>query len=97
MKSRIPDPHRRDLRESLRRDTRRHARREIGHRSFWQSLGLLGMIGWPIVLAAVGGIFLGRYLDTLWASGVRYTLMLMMAGLLIGCYTAWRTVTQHHG
>lgn len=85
-----------DPRAAVRRDGSRLARREQGHRSFWQSLGVLGMVGWPIALGAVGGAVLGRFLDTHLTTGVRYTLMLMTAGVLTGSFAAWKTVTQKH-
>jgi ATP synthase protein I len=72
----------------------RLARREKGHRSFWNSLGVLGMVGWPIAFGSAGGALLGRYLDQHFESGVRFTLMLMTAGLMVGCLAAWKAVTQ---
>ncbi len=86
--------HRRDLRRAVRRDFSRHARREEGHRSFWQSLGVLGMVGWPIALTSVGGALAGRYLDDRFGTGVRFTLMLLTAGAMLGSYAAWRAVKE---
>jgi ATP synthase protein I len=83
-----------DPREAVRRDRSRLARREKGHRSFWRSLSVLGMVGWPIALGSIGGALLGRYLDTRYHSGVRCTLMLLTAGVLLGSFVAWKTVTQ---
>ena len=54
------------------------------------------MVGWPIAMGSVGGALLGRYLDTRFATGVRYTLMLLTAGVLLGCFAAWKAVTQKH-
>ena len=85
-----------DLRAAIRRDGSRLARRETGHRSFWQSLGVLGMVGWPIALGSVGGSLFGRYLDARFGTGIRYTLMLMTVGVLAGCLAAWKTVTHKH-
>ena len=84
--------HRNDMRRAVKRDFSRHARREEGHRSFWQSLGVLGMVGWPIALASVGGALAGRYLDRRFATGVQFTLMLLTAGAILGSYTAWRAL-----
>ena len=85
-----------DPRATVRRDSSRLARREKGHRSFWRSLSVLGMVGWPIAVGSVGGALLGRYLDTHFTTGVRYTLMLMTAGVLAGSFAAWKTVTHKH-
>jgi ATP synthase protein I len=54
------------------------------------------MVGWPIALGSVGGTLLGRYLDTRFETGIRFTLMLMTVGVMIGCFAAWRTVVQKH-
>ena len=84
-----PDP-----RAAIRRDERRMARREKGHGGFWHSLGVLGMVGWPIALGSVGGTLLGRWLDLKFAAGIHFTLVLMMVGVLLGCTVAWKTVVQ---
>jgi ATP synthase protein I len=55
---------------------------------------MLGMVGWPIALAAVGGALAGRYLDSRFGTGVRFTLMLLTAGAMIGSYTAWRALRE---
>jgi ATP synthase protein I len=88
-----PGNHQRnDMRRAVKRDFSRHARREEGHRTFWQSLGVLGMVGWPIALASVGGALAGRYLDNRFHTGVHFTLMLLTAGAILGSYTAWRAL-----
>ncbi len=99
MNRRIPSANktvRSDPRDAVRRDGERLRRREQGHRSFWQSLGVVGMVGWPIALGAVGGSFLGRYLDSTWGTGIRFTLMLLTGGVMLGCWVAWKTVVQKH-
>ncbi len=81
-----------DIRAALERDASRHARREVGHRSFWRSLGVLGMVGWPIALSSVGGALLGHYLDNRWNTGVRFALLLLMVGTGVGLFVAWKTL-----
>ncbi len=90
------DHHRGDVPTAVKRDFSRRARREKGHRTFWKSLSVLGMVGWPIALASAGGALLGRYLDNRFDAGVRFTLMLLTAGALLGSYVAW-TVLKGHG
>lgn len=85
-----------DPRDAIRRDWSRLERRESGQQTFWRSLAVLGTVGWPIALGAAGGSLLGRFLDARFATGIRYTLMLMMAGLLVGSFSAWKSVTQKH-
>ncbi|MCA9134798.1 MAG: AtpZ/AtpI family protein [Planctomycetales bacterium] len=83
-----------DPRRTIRRDTVRLARGKTGPRSFWRSLNVLGMVGWPIALASVGGVLLGRYIDSRWSTGVQFTLMLLVAGVLLGGLAAWKVITE---
>ncbi len=93
---RSPTAPRLDPRTAVQRDSSRLSRREQGHRSFWRSLNVIGMVGWPIVLATVGGVWLGRYLDMRLESGIRFTLLLLMVGALLGAFVAWKAITQKH-
>ena len=77
---------------ALKKDLARRARREPGTRAFWRSMAVLGNVGWPIVLGAVGGALLGRLLDSHFESGVRFTLILLTVGLVLGCTIAWRSI-----
>lgn len=81
-----------DIRAAVERDALRRARREVGHGSFWRSLSVLGMVGWPIALSSAGGALLGHYLDRRWNTGVRFTLLLLMIGTGAGSYVAWKTL-----
>ncbi len=92
MNDRSTNHHRNDMRRAVQRDFSRHARRETGNRAFWQSLGVLGMVGWPIALTTVGGALAGRYLDARFGTGVQFTLMLLTAGAAVGSYTAWHAL-----
>jgi len=85
-----PDP-----RRSLDRDVDRYARRERSSETFWRSLSVLGTVGWSIVLPAAGGAWLGHRLDLRFGTGVRFTLMLLTAGVMIGSVVAWRVIRSH--
>lgn len=86
-----------DLRDVLRKDSARRARRETSPRTFWRSLGIIGMVGWPIALASVAGALLGRSLDSRWQTAPRYTLLFLTLGVGIGCYVAWTSVSHKNG
>ena len=83
-----------DARRSLERDVGRLKRREPSAASFWRSLSVLGTVGWSIVLPAVGGAWIGHWLDRRWESGVRFTLMLLVAGVMLGSVIAWRVIRE---
>ncbi len=83
--------HRADASERTRRDVARMQRRE-SERHFWQSLSLLGSVGWPIALLSIGGAALGRVIDLRWGTGARVTFALLSLGVAMGSGLAWRAV-----
>ncbi len=85
------------LRDAVRSDSARRTRREPGSRTFWQSLGVLGMVGWPIALASIAGVLLGRWLDHRWATGPQFTLLSLLVGVAVGCYAAWTSLSRRNG
>jgi ATP synthase protein I len=77
-----------------RRERRDRGLRE-GERSMGQNIAMIGALGWTIVTPIVAGIFLGRWLDRLFASGIFWTLGLLTLGLAAGCALAWKRM--HRG
>jgi ATP synthase protein I len=73
----------------LRRERRERWQRE-GERSIGQNLAMIGALGWTIIIPTLMGVFAGRWLDRLFASGIFWTLGLLVAGLAIGCMLGWR-------
>lgn len=80
------------MRTAFERDLKRYESRQSAVQSFWRSLGVLGAVGWPIVLLTAGGALLGHWLDTRWQTGVRLTLMLVALGALVGSLAAWTVI-----
>jgi ATP synthase protein I len=62
--------------------------------SFWQGLSLVGAVGWMVALPAVGGAFLGRWLDHHYGAGIFWTLTLLLLGVVLGAASAWRHVQR---
>ena len=75
----------------LRRDRRERWQRE-GERSIGQNLAMIGALGWAIVTPTLIGIFAGRWLDRTFGSGIFWTLGLLVAGLALGCWLAWKKI-----
>ncbi len=76
------------------RGTRRARWRREGERSVGQNLAMIGALGWTIVLPTLLGIFVGRWLDHRFASGIFWTLGLLVAGLAAGCNFAWKRMNR---
>jgi len=91
MTSRPEHPEHLDEAVKKRRERRERWQRE-GERSIGQNLALIGALGWIIVIPTLASIFLGRWLDRLFGSGIFWTLGLLFAGLAIGCSLAWRRI-----
>ena len=72
-----------------RTERRRRAQHE-GEPSFGRYLAQVGVLGWTIVVPTLIGMFLGRWLDQRSGTGIFWTGPLLMAGLAIGCWAAWR-------
>ncbi|MBK7470879.1 MAG: AtpZ/AtpI family protein [Betaproteobacteria bacterium] len=60
----------------------------------WFGLGMMGLIGWSVVVPTLLGAALGIWLDKHYPGGRSWTLALLVAGLAIGCLNAWRWVTK---
>ncbi len=65
-----------------------------GKQGVWFGLGMSGLIGWSVAVPTLGGILLGLWLDRRYPGTRSWTLMLLVAGLLIGCANAWHWVAQ---
>ncbi len=68
-------------------------RREKGQ-SFWSYVGLMGAVGWSVVVPMVLAILLGLVLDRKFGTGSKWTLGLLLVGLAVGCLNAWRLITK---
>ncbi len=60
----------------------------------WFGLGMMGLIGWSVVVPTLLGAALGFWLDHRHAGGFAWTLALLMAGLTLGCLNAWHWVAK---
>lgn len=84
------------LDEAIRRLRRRRQQGER-ERSVGQYLALAGAIGWLVVIPALAGAALGQYLDRRLGTGVLLSGALLVVGLALGCYGAWRTLRREGG
>ena len=68
---------------------RRHEKRTV-----WFGLGMMGLIGWSVVVPTLLGTTLGIWLDKSLPGSFSWTLTLLVIGLVIGCLNAWRWVAK---
>jgi ATP synthase protein I len=62
----------------------------------WFGLGMMGLIGWSVVVPTLLGAALGSWLDRHYPGRHSWTLALLVAGLLIGCFNAWNWVEKEY-
>jgi ATP synthase protein I len=60
----------------------------------WFGLGMMGLIGWSVVVPTLLGAALGIWLDNRHPGSYSWTLMLLVIGLVIGCLNAWHWVAK---
>lgn len=60
----------------------------------WSGLGMMGLIGWSVVVPTLAGAALGIWLDKHRPGNHPWTLALLVAGLTLGCLNAWRWVAN---
>lgn len=78
---------------AIRRRVTRHAKAQReGEPSFGGYLAQVGVLGWIIVLPTLLGVFAGRWVDRWLGTGIFWTGPSLMAGLAMGCWSAWRWV-----
>ena len=69
-------------------------RARASRQSAWFGLGMMGLIGWSVAVPTFLGAGLGMWLDRRHSGRHPWTLSLMMAGLAVGCFNAWRWVAK---
>ena len=60
----------------------------------WFGLGMMGLIGWSVVVPTLLGAACGSWLDNRHPGSHSWTLALLVAGLMIGCFNAWNWVDR---
>lgn len=60
----------------------------------WFGLGMMGLIGWSVAVPTLLGAALGYWLDSRHIGRHSWTLALLVAGLVLGCFNAWHWVAK---
>ena len=60
----------------------------------WFGLGMMGLVGWSVVVPTLLGAALGIWLDSHHPGKHGWTLALLIAGLSLGCLNAWHWVAK---
>ncbi len=61
-----------------------------GDPSVAHRLAQIGVLGWIIVIPMLMGVFIGRWLDQTFGTGLFWTAPLLLLGAVLGCWSAWK-------
>jgi ATP synthase protein I len=61
-----------------------------GEPSVMRFVGQIGVLGWIIVMPTLIGLFVGRWLDHKLGTGIFWSAPLLLLGVLVGYWSAWR-------
>ena len=60
----------------------------------WFGLGMMGLIGWSVVVPTLLGAALGAWIDGRHPGSHSWKLALLVAGLVLGCFNAWHWIAK---
>jgi ATP synthase protein I len=60
----------------------------------WLGLGMMGLVGWSVVVPTLLGAALGIWLDSHHPGKHPWTLALLVVGLAVGCLNAWHWIAK---
>ena len=63
-------------------------------KSIWAGIGMFGLVGWSVATPTVVCALLGMWLDKHCPINHSWTLALLVAGLIIGCFFAWHWIAK---
>jgi ATP synthase protein I len=90
-----PENHANFVKQVGEKATRKLKARRNSAQGVWFGLGMMGLIGWSVVVPTLLGAALGLWLDGHYPSPQHHwTLALLVAGLMIGCFNAWLWVAK---
>lgn len=64
------------------------------NQTVWSGLGMMGLIGWSVVVPTLLGAALGIWIDEHYPGQHSWTLALLTLGLVLGCVNAWHWVDK---
>lgn len=65
-------------------------------KTVWFGLGMMGVVGWSVVVPTLLGAALGIWLDDIHPSEHSWTLAFLVAGLCLGCFSAWHWIEKEY-
>lgn len=84
-----------EFQKSVRKKSRRKIEvRGKDRRGLLYGLGMFGLVGWSVAIPTLLLLALGIWIDSTYDSPYSWTLMMLVLGIMVGCWNAWYWV-QH--
>ena len=80
--------------EQVNTQAKRKLKARLEGNNVWFGFGMFGLIGWSVAIPTLGGALLGIWLDGKYPDSHSWTLILLIAGLCIGCFNAAHWVAK---
>ena len=77
-----------------RKEKRKLKARKKKGKNLWFGLGMFGMVGWSVTIPTIAGLALGLFIDKRTTGSISWTLTLLVAGLVLGCWNAWHWINK---
>ena len=79
-----------NFQEQIRDKERRKLKARLQKKaSVWRGFSVFGLIGWSVAIPTLLLLMIGVWLDDHYHTARSYTLILLVAGLCLGCLNAW--------
>lgn len=79
------------------KESRKIRAREEKDKDVWFGLGMFGLVGWSVAVPTLVFLAAGVWIDRQWPSRYSWTLMLLVTGVIVGCWNAWYWVKKQGG
>ena len=76
------------------REARKLRARRQNRESVWFGLGMMGLVGWSVAVPTLVGLAIGWAIDNRLPTQYSFTLMLLFAGVVVGCLNAWHWIAR---
>ncbi len=67
---------------------------EVPEPSLGMRLGQIGILGWTVIVPSLLGLFLGRWLDRTFGTGVFFSAPLLLVGAALGLWFVWKWMNR---
>jgi ATP synthase protein I len=81
-------------RKVQRKEERKMKARAEGDKGVWFGLGMFGLVGWSVAIPTLIFLGIGIWVDRKLPSQYSWTLMLLVFGVIVGCWNAWYWVKK---